>query len=244
MEEPVSKQRVAFYIRVSMDEHSDDERFQNPENQINPLKKYAESKGWVIVGEYIDKKSGKNANRPAFRRLFEDAAKGKFDIVMIWAFDRFSREGILATLSYLQQLKDRKIYVKSYQDLWLDTESPYADLMLAQMAWFAKFERERISERTKASVIRQKATGTYTGGKPKRCMVCGWQHSPKKPHIEPFNTKYLPLPVPTVEPTKTDLTPVPAQASEPSENSGSKPPLPITNETIESGQDEINREAS
>ena len=60
--------------------------------------------GWVLEGEYVDCASGKTAERPAFKRLFEDAAKKKFDVVVFWALERLSREGTYETLGHLQRL--------------------------------------------------------------------------------------------------------------------------------------------
>jgi DNA invertase Pin-like site-specific DNA recombinase len=41
--------------------------------------------GYPIFGIYRDKESGGTSNRPAFKKLFEDAAMHKFDLVLFWA---------------------------------------------------------------------------------------------------------------------------------------------------------------
>lgn len=203
-------EKVALYVRVSKDENKDDERFQNPENQITPLRKYAEAMGWEIIKEYIDQKTGTTANRPEFRRMFNDAKTGKFNGVLVWAIDRFSREGILETLAYVKQLRENQVWLKSYQESWFDTKSETAELLLAVMAWAAKKERDRISARTIAGITQKKADGTYKGGKPKRCLACGWQHSPKKPCKHPKDG----YPQQSAEPPKEPIKPpsLPIQA--------------------------------
>ncbi|MBU0760330.1 MAG: recombinase family protein [Nanoarchaeota archaeon] len=54
-----------------------------------------------VVGEYVDYASGGESNRPQFQQMLTDARQHKFDLVLILSLDRFSREGILNTLSYL-----------------------------------------------------------------------------------------------------------------------------------------------
>ncbi len=48
------------------------------------------------------------ADRAAFRRLFEDASRRQFDLVLFWSLDRFSREGVLETLQHLQRLTNQR----------------------------------------------------------------------------------------------------------------------------------------
>lgn len=47
-------------------------------------------------------------NRIEFARRMADAAKHKFDLVLFWSLDRFSREGVVKTLYYLQRLDEYK----------------------------------------------------------------------------------------------------------------------------------------
>ena len=45
-----------------------------------------------------------------FGRMFDDAAKRKFDVVLFWSLDRFTREGIQKTIFYLQATCSKLIY--------------------------------------------------------------------------------------------------------------------------------------
>jgi hypothetical protein len=63
----------------------------------------------MLAGEYVDQASGKTANRPEFQRLLRDAAERKFDLVLFWSLDRFTREGVLETLQHLQRLTGKSI---------------------------------------------------------------------------------------------------------------------------------------
>lgn len=162
--------KAAIYARVSLDEKSDDMRFQDPENQIVPLRKWADARGFEVVDVYVDKASGADAGRPAFNKLKDDARKGLFKVILIWKLDRFSRENLLNVLSYVKQLKGYGVGIISYTESWLDTtnDNPMSDLILSVMAWAASEERRKISERTKAGIARRRAIGQWRGGRPKK----------------------------------------------------------------------------
>jgi DNA invertase Pin-like site-specific DNA recombinase len=83
--------RVAIYARVSTNDKG-----QDPENQLRELRAWCANSGHTIAHEYVEHETGgKGAERrKQFAALFEDAAKRKFDCVLFWALDRFSREGM------------------------------------------------------------------------------------------------------------------------------------------------------
>jgi DNA invertase Pin-like site-specific DNA recombinase len=162
--------KVALYARVSLDESDkENKRFQDPENQLNPLREFAHSLDYEIIGEYIDKESGANPNRPQFRTMLQDALMRRFQGIVVWKLDRFSREGIISTMAYIKQLKDRGVWLKSMTESWLDTsQDGISDIVIAVMSWAASEERRKISERTKAGIARRRAIGQWKGGRPKK----------------------------------------------------------------------------
>ncbi len=93
--------RIAIYARVSTDDKG-----QDPENQLRQLRQWCADAGHTIAHEYIDHNSGRKGTkgRKQFPQLFEDAHKRKFDCVLFWALDRFTREGMTPTIAYLQRL--------------------------------------------------------------------------------------------------------------------------------------------
>jgi DNA invertase Pin-like site-specific DNA recombinase len=161
--------KVAIYVRVSLDESKDSKQYQEPENQITPLKEFCKSFNWEIFDIYIDKMSGANPARPEFRRMMSDGMQRKFNGIVVWKLDRFSREGIMPTMSYIQQLKSRGIWLKSMTESWLDTsQEGITEIVLAIMSWASAEERKKISERTKAGIAQRKATGNWKGGRPRK----------------------------------------------------------------------------
>lgn len=152
---------IALYARVSTKDKGQDH-----ENQLRELRDFVERKtsdGWVLAKEYVDRASGKTADRPAFRRMFEDASRKEFDLVLFWSLDRFSREGVLETLQHLQKLTSHGVEWFSYREEYLRSVGIFRDAVLAILACIAKQERIRISERVNAGLSRARAEGKALG---------------------------------------------------------------------------------
>ena len=67
-------------------------------------------------------------------------------------------------MSYIKQLKERGIWLRSQTESWLDTsQEGITEVVLAIMSWAAAEERKKISERTKAGMARKKAQGKHMG---------------------------------------------------------------------------------
>lgn len=168
--------KIAIYARVSTEE-------QTTSNQCASLEKYAAALGSEVIEVYEDVVSGGDANRPAFRRMMGDAARHKFDVVLIWALDRFSREGILNTLNYLKKLRSHNVSLKSLQESWLDTrDEGMGELIIAIFAWAAKMERTKISDRTKAGL--KGAVNVGKRGRDKKPRKKGGYYLRHSPHLK------------------------------------------------------------
>lgn len=150
-------EHVAIYARVSTRDR------QETENQLRELRTFCQKQGWKIAGEYVDRESGASATRPEFCRLFDDAHHRKFDMVLFWALDRFSREGVLKTLNYLSELESAGVQFKSYMERYVDSSGIFKEAILAILATLAKQERLRLSERVKAGLARARADGKVIG---------------------------------------------------------------------------------
>lgn len=148
--------KIALYLRVSTDK-------QETENQALQLREFATKQGWQIVLEYCDYETGSKSDRAQFRQMFEDASKRKFDLVLFWALDRLSREGVLETLQYLNRLTSYGIAWRSYTKQFFDSCGPFREAVIAIMATLAKQERVKRSERTKAGLARVRAAGKPLG---------------------------------------------------------------------------------
>jgi DNA invertase Pin-like site-specific DNA recombinase len=153
--------RVAIYARVSTDDKG-----QDPENQLRELRDWVINSGHVISREYVDYESGRKGaeKRKQFAALFDDAAKRKFDCVLFWALDRFSREGMTQTIIHLQRLSSYGVAFHSYTEPHLATDNELVrNILLALLSSLAKVEAQKISERTRAGMARAKAKGIKVG---------------------------------------------------------------------------------
>jgi len=167
MKKMKKKLDVCIYARVSKDDIG--ERFQDPLNQIEPLKEFCKSMNWNVKFIFIDKKSGADSNRPEFQKMLSLARQHHFDLLLVWSLDRFSREPLLNTFRYLEQLERHNIRLKSYTD-GIDTGemSDSGELIMMVLFWISKNERDKISRRTKAGIQRLKNIGQYKGGRPSK----------------------------------------------------------------------------
>jgi DNA invertase Pin-like site-specific DNA recombinase len=153
--------RIAIYARVSTEDKS-----QNPENQLRELRSWCANTGHTVVHEYVDHESGRKGtkDRKQFAALFEDAHKRKFDCVLFWALDRFTREGMATTVMYLQRLAEYGVSFHSYTEAHLSTDNELVgSILLAVMSSLAKVESQKIGERTRAGMERAKVKGTKSG---------------------------------------------------------------------------------
>src|SRR5258708_4563511 len=151
--------RIAIYARVSTDDKG-----QDPENQLRQLRQWCASAGHELVHEYVDHESGRKGtkDRKQFAALFEDAHKRKFDCVLFWALDRFTREG--ATIMHLQRLASYGVGFHSYTEPHLATDNELVrNILLPLLASLAKVDAQKIIERTRAGMARAKAHGKRIG---------------------------------------------------------------------------------
>ncbi len=156
--------KIALYGRVSTKDKG-----QDTENQMIQLRTFASAQGWEIVYEYVDYATGKKSDRAEFQRMFHDAGQRRFDLVLFWSLDRFSREGVVETLNHLERLTAAGVGWKSFTEQYLDSCGIFKDAVLAILAVIAKQERIRISERTVAGLERARKAGRIGG---RRALVC------------------------------------------------------------------------
>jgi DNA invertase Pin-like site-specific DNA recombinase len=136
--------------------------------QLHELREYISRRDWKNGGEYIDAGfSGAKASRPALDRLMADAAKRKFDCIVVYKIDRFGR----SVLNLNQQLAALTSYgvrfIATSQSLDTDEKNPTSRLLLQILASVAEFEREMIRERTISGIKAAQAAGKVVG-RPKR----------------------------------------------------------------------------
>jgi DNA invertase Pin-like site-specific DNA recombinase len=155
--------KAAIYCRVSTDEQTTD-------NQLPSLLKLAEARGYEVVKIYQENETAwKRGHQKELQCAINDGVHRKYDIFIVWALDRLSRQGLWVTLGLVKQLWDAGVLVVSPEDSWIETENELErDLMLAMKASMAKSESDRRSARIKAGNARKILQGLPVGGKPGR----------------------------------------------------------------------------
>jgi DNA invertase Pin-like site-specific DNA recombinase len=185
-----------LYARVSMDEigtkDEKDEREQNPDAQILPMRAEVARRHDKNVGEFIDRDTGQDIYRPDFKRMLELAAQKKADGIMVARADRFSRFDPLDALLVVSELQKRGIHFLSLGEPFASSlpDNPVPDdIRIWLLHWSflnAKGEARRISERTKAGIAAKRAAGEWKGGRPKGSQDKQPRQSPRfKPELTP-----------------------------------------------------------
>lgn len=96
--------------------------------------------------------------------MFAGASRREFDLLLVWSLDRFSREGMAATIGHLQRLSSHGVGFHSFTEEHLSSDNELVrNILLALLASLAKLERQKISQRTKAGLERARAMGKPLG---------------------------------------------------------------------------------
>ncbi len=150
--------KVGIYARISKDSSHLD-------NQLLILRDFCSKMHYEVYDEYTDVISGAATNRTEFNRMMSDASKRKFDLLLFYALDRFSRAGTRETIRYLQMLDDYQVLYKSFTEQYIDSSGIFKDVIIALLSTLAKQERVRISERVVAGLAKARTQGRI-GGRP------------------------------------------------------------------------------
>ena len=149
--------RAVLYMRVSsLDQH--------PETQLHDLRQMAAQRGYQIIAEFTDKISGAKARRPGLDNLMQEARRGRFDVVLVWASDRIARS-VKHFLDVLDELNRLNIEFVSFREQ-IDTGGPLGRAIVVIIGAIAELERNLIIERVRAGMRRARLEGRHIGRTP------------------------------------------------------------------------------
>lgn len=135
---------------------------------------YAERNGILIVANYIDRAmTGTNDNRPDFQRMIKDSAKREWDYVLVYKFDRFSRNKY-ETAIYKKALRDNGVKVISATELIPD--SPEGIIFESMLEGYAEYYSAELSQKVRRGMNETRLKGNYTGGH----ILYGYKKQEKK----------------------------------------------------------------
>jgi DNA invertase Pin-like site-specific DNA recombinase len=159
------KVMAAVYARVSTLHHG-----QDPAMQTRELVEYCQRRGWEIFDCFVDEGvSGKKDSRPELNRLMADAHARRFDVVVVWRFDRFSRS-VSHLCRALETFHALKIDFVSMMEQ-IDTTTPAGTFVFHVLAAVAQSERQTTVERVRAGLRNARAKGKRLGRPTKRVDV-------------------------------------------------------------------------
>lgn len=147
------------YIRVSTEE-------QNTARQEVLLRELG------VDEVFIDKASGKNADRPELTRMMNYVRRG--DTVIVESISRFARN-TRDLLDLVERLTKKQVEFVSRKEA-IDTTTPTGKFMLTVFAAVAELEREYILQRQREGIAIAKKQGKYTGRNRCLCRITssGW----------------------------------------------------------------------
>ena len=158
------------YLRYS----SENQTEQSIEGQMRVCQEYAERNGILIVANYIDRAmTGTNDNRPDFQRMIKDSAKREWDYVLVYKFDRFSRNKY-ETAIYKKALRDNGVKVISATELIPD--SPEGIIFESMLEGYAEYYSAELSQKVRRGMNETRLKGNYTGGH----ILYGYKKQEKK----------------------------------------------------------------
>ena len=148
---------IAIYTRQSIDKQDSI----SIETQIELCKKEIKTNEPFKI--YEDKGfSGKNIERPKFKKLINDIKNGEISQIIVYRLDRISRS-ITDFSKIMDILEEHKVSFISANEKF-DTSTPTGKAMLYIIMIFAQLERETIAERIRDNYYSRGKTGVWLGG--------------------------------------------------------------------------------
>lgn len=138
------------YVRVSTEE-------QNTARQEIMLRELG------VDELFVDRASGKNADRPELNRMMNFVRRG--DTVIVESISRFARN-TRDLLDLVEQLTAKQVEFVSRKEA-IDTTTPTGKFMLTVFAAVAELEREYVLQRQREGIVIAKQQGKYRGRPPK-----------------------------------------------------------------------------
>ncbi|MBR8661809.1 recombinase family protein [Brevibacillus sp. NL20B1] len=157
--------KVVAYVRVSSERQAEKEL--SIPAQLKAIQQYCQEKGWIIVGEYIEKaKSAKTDNRPEFQKMIALAKRPNrpFDAIVVHKFDRFSRKRDDHVI-YKALLNKCGVKVISVIEQ-TEAETPQDLLLEGMLEVISEFYNANLASEVKKGMTQNAKQGYNNGGTP------------------------------------------------------------------------------
>lgn len=150
--------RAVLYARVSTRDQK------TIPDQLSDLRRYAELKGFNVIGEYQEKESGKRDTRPERQKILMLAWKRRIDVVLVYKLDRWGRS-LRDLITSIEDMGNHDVAFVSFSDN-LDLTTTNGRMFFHMLCVFAEFERGTTIDRVKAGLEKARARGSRFGRPP------------------------------------------------------------------------------
>ena len=156
----IGPRRVAIYLRRSTD---DEHQPFSISAQDSALGKYVTTQpGWTLVATFTDDASGATTSRPGLQHALRAARAGRFDVLLVYRVDRFSRR-LSDLLDLLNELEEAGVAFASATEPF-DTSTSIGRMLVQLLGVFVEFERETIIDRVTKGMAMKASKGKWPGG--------------------------------------------------------------------------------
>lgn len=153
--------KVVTYSRVSTSHHE-----QNPDIQVQELRRYCEARGWQVIEEIVDHGSGGTDKREGLQRLLKLVNDGVADCIAVTKLDRLFRS-LKQLVGTLDDFQSKGVAFVATKDA-IDYTTPSGRLFTQILGSLAEFEKSLIRERTIAGLNYARAVKGKRLGRPKQ----------------------------------------------------------------------------
>ncbi len=172
---------AVIYARYSSERQND----QSIEGQLRICNKYAEDNGLTIVDTYIDRAmTGTNDQRAAFQQMLTDCERTVlWDIVLVYAIDRFGRNSIEIAVNKQRLKKHNKTLISATQRTSenIDGSKNLDGILLENMyIGLAEYYSAELSQKVKRGIFENHQKGLYHGG----TLPYGYYTVDRKIHVD------------------------------------------------------------
>ena len=173
--------RAVVCCRVSTQEQATEDHY-SLKNQKKRARDYVKSRGGTLLDMHEDPgRSGKDADRPAYRQLLKDVEQHRCDVVVVYRLDRLSRN-VKDICDFIDLVRKKDIGFVGLTENF-DTTNAMGRVMLSVAAVFAQLTREMIVENVRDGVIRRAESGKRNGNK--KNPPTGYLYSPETGSLLP-----------------------------------------------------------
>ena len=172
---------AVIYARYSSDSQTE----QSIEGQLRVCEEYAKTHEILILNTYIDRAmSGTNDNRPDFQKMLKDSNAKKWDYVLCYKLDRFSRNKYEMAM-HKKTLRDNGIKVISATEFIPD--SPEGIILESMLEGYAEYYSAELSQKVRRGMKETRLKGNFTGGR----VPFGYKRDGKKAVIDEENAEVV-----------------------------------------------------